>query len=258
LKYVYPPFTTIDHKTAIAKVILDVPVDIAMAFVAKVLETPEGIGSLVMPLWLLPIFALEADTMEPEVVAKWHLAMSSDLTPYQPFQRDWEIFIPKSRARDALQAAMTYFKAHKLCLPLIGVFLRFAPAEDTTLLAHSVAMGDFVAGEPGMFFEMPVFIPRKLTCSDQARYEKVYADLAEMLVRDYGGRAHWGKNRASLFQLQRRLNKYGANLKTFREIVKRMDPTGMFANQFGVDMGLRWPKAPPVPSDTETKGCVPG
>jgi FAD binding domain/D-arabinono-1,4-lactone oxidase len=257
LKYAFPPYTTTDQLIGIIKVLEDVP-ELAAALVGMLLAVPE-VSPLLLPLLpILPIVALFIDKAEPEVVAKWHLAMSSDLTPYQPFQRDWEIFIPKSRARDALQAAMAYFKTNKLCLPLIGVFIRFAPAEDTTLLAHTVAMGEFVAGEPGTFFEMPVFIPKKLTCSDQARYEKVYSDLAEMLVHDYGGRAHWGKNRASLFQLERRLNKYGANLKTFRQIAKRMDPTGMFANQFGVDMGLRWPKAPPVPSDTETKGCVPG
>ena len=37
-----------------------------------------------------------------------------------------------------------------------------------------------------------------------------------------------------------------------------MDPTGMFANQFGVDIGLRWPQlATPIPPETDTSGCTP-
>ena len=82
-------------------------------------------------------------------------------------------------------------------------------------------------------------------------------DLAEILVRDFGGRAHWGKNRSSIFQFQRRIGKYGNNLKRFRQIVKKTDPKGMFANQFGVNLGLRWPQSPAIPANTETKGCVP-
>lgn len=141
--------------------------------------------------------------------------------------------------------------------------LQIAPAEDGTLIAHTVNEGVFGSGPPGsnfagMFFEMPVFIPKDIKCADLARYEKVYSDLAERLVEDFGGRAHWGKNRRSLFQLQRRLGTYGDNMKQFRDVVKQMDPTGMFANQFGVDIGLRWPQmTTPVRPDTESQGCIP-
>ena len=48
----------------------------------------------------------------------------------------------------------------------------------------------------------------------------------------------------------------GTNMKQFRDTVKLMDPTGMFANQFGVDIGLRWPQlSSEVPSDTEGASC---
>jgi hypothetical protein len=79
-----------------------------------------------------------------------------------------------------------------------------------------------------------------------------------MVSPPIGGRGHWGKNRRSLFQLQRRQGTFGNNMKQFREMVKRIDPKGMFANQFGVDIGLRWPQmSKPVPGDTETTGCTP-
>jgi hypothetical protein len=44
----------------------------------------------------------------------------------------------------------------------------------------------------------------------------------------------------------------------FRDEVAKADPTGMFANQFGVDMGLRWPRmTTPVPADSHSDGCTP-
>jgi len=110
-----------------------------------------------------------------------------------------------------------------------------------------------------MFFEIVVFLPKGMHCSDQARYEKVFEDLAvKMVSPPINGRAHWGKNRRSLFQLERRLGTYGYNMTQFRDVVKQMDPKGMFANQFGVDMGLRWPQmTKPVPQDTHSAGCTP-
>lgn len=258
MEYVYPPFTTTDQLSGFIKLLDDVPLEVAAPLLGLLLAQPE-VGPLLAPA--LPILFLVAQLIgkaEPEVVARWYLAMSSELAKIRPIERDWEIFIPQRHTMGALSAVAAYFKANKICLPLIGVFIRFAPVEDATLLAHTVALPDDVVGEPGMFIELPVFLPAKLTCSDQERYEKPYADLAETLVRDYGGRGHWAKNRASLFQLQRRLDTYDENLRIFRKITKNLDPSGMFANQFGIDMGLRWPEAPPIPSDTETKGCVPG
>ena len=47
-------------------------------------------------------------------------------------------------------------------------------------------------------------------------------------------------------------------MRQFRDVVKEMDPHGLFANQFGVDMGLRWPALDGrVPRDTTTGACPP-
>lgn len=196
------------------------------------------------------------------VVGIPHRMMSSDLPPRQPIpqQRDWELAIPKKHAKAVLQEAFKWFKRDKICLPLVGVFLRFSIVEDTTLLAHTVAQGDFVKGEPMMFFEMPVYSPRCMRCPDMARYEKPYSDFAERLVKDFGARPHWAKNRRSLFvyQKDRGYPQYGDHLERFRKVVGELDPTGMFANQFGIDaLGLRWPnRSTPVPPDSAERSCV--
>jgi hypothetical protein len=257
LRYYQPPFTFSECWNGQFKVALHAPPEVV------------GPGGLVGEGALIVvtggIYKLFVDCCTPdcnvEVTGKGHFMMSSALAPARnrPFERDWEIFIPGINAQAALNIAKAYFKQNRLCLPLIGVFIRFAPAEDGTLIAHTVKQGAFDQGPAGMFFEIPVFLPKGMYCGDQARYEKVYADLAEIMVSPpIGGRGHWGKNRRSLFQLQRRQGTFGNNMKQFREMVKRIDPKGMFANQFGVDIGLRWPQmSKPVPGDTETPGCTP-
>ena len=196
------------------------------------------------------------------VVGIPHRMMSSELPPRQPIpqQRDWELAIPKKNAVAVLKEAFEFFKREKICLPLVGVFIRFSIVEDTTLLAHTVAQGDFVKGEPMMFFEMPVFEPRGMRCPDMARYEKPYSDFAEKMIREYGARPHWAKNRRSLFvyQQDKGYPQYGDHITRFRKVVEQLDPSGMFANQFGIDaLGLKWPKrSTPVPGDTAERSCV--
>lgn len=191
-----------------------------------------------------------------------HRLMSSDLPVGKdvPWQRDWELAIPQKHATAVLKEAFEFFKREKICLPLVGVFIRFSLVEDTTLLAHTVAQGDFVKGEPMMFFEMPVFLPKCMRCPEQARYEKPYSDFVEHLIKNYGARPHWAKNRRSSFVYQKDLRypQYGDHIARFRKVVEAMDPKGMFANQFGIDaLGLEWPKrTKPVPSDSADRSCV--
>lgn len=261
LRYWIPPFSNSDCGSGYCKVAKDSP--------SGLMTTSEAAGAAFSCGGY--IGADNTSDCWVDLTGRWHRMMSSEIPPVpdRPFERDWEIFIPGQFAQAALKMAQSYFQTHRpdgvhgICLPLIGIFIRFAPPEDGTLIAHTVNEGVF-GNSPtggnvaGMFFEMPVFIPKGIKCADLARYEKVYSDLAEKLVTDFGGRGHWGKNRRSLFQLQRRLGTYGDNIKQFREVVKQMDPKGMFANQFGVDIGLRWPEsAMPIPPDTETPGCTP-
>jgi hypothetical protein len=255
-KYYQPPFSSVDCEQGALKVAYDGPPSVVGSD-EKYLKLLNGLtGGLAK--YCADHFV---SVCKAKVVGASYAIMSSVLsgTLTRPFERDWEIFAPGQNAQAALKIAKDYFKLHKICLPLIGVFIRFAAPEDGTLIAHTVSEGPFSSGPPGMFFEMPVLLPKGMKCADQARYEKVYADLAElMLSSPINGRAHWGKNRSSLFQLQRRPGTYGDNMTQFREVVAETDPTGMFANEFGVDMGLRWPQLQSaVPPHSDTAGCTP-
>lgn len=175
------------------------------------------------------------------VVGPSHRMMSSVLTPHQSgfFQMDWEIVIPQQNITAALKAVKALTKKYGTCLPLVGVFIRFAPAEDETLLAHSVSEGEFHSGETAAFIEMPVYVPTGLPVEMMKKYEKPFEEFARMLVEDFGGRPHWGKNKEWLFALQRDKNKYGPRLERFQTVLDQYDPQRIFANSFGALVGLK-------------------
>ena len=178
-----------------------------------------------------------------ETIGPSHRMMSSVLTEYQKgfFQMDWELAVPYQKAQAALEAVRDLAKKNHLCLPLVGIFLRFAPAEDATLLAHTVALGEFHKGEPAMFIEMPVYLPTAFSPEQKAKYDHPYEEFARMLIEKFSARPHWGKNRDWLFKFAQDHDSYGVNLAEFRQTVKKLDPTGMFMNDWGKYVGFATP-----------------
>lgn len=175
-------------------------------------------------------------------VGPTHRMVSSFLTEYQKgfFQMDWEIAVPKSRANAAMKAVLAHIRKNKICLPLVGVFLRFTPSLDETLMSHTTAYKDFVLNEPVVYIEMPVYLPVGFTPEMKQKYDSVFEEFATMLIRDHGARAHWGKNRDWVFGMQRDLDVYGDNLKKFQSVVTEMDPQGVFSNSFAESMGIHY------------------
>ena len=176
------------------------------------------------------------------VVGPSHRMVSSHLTNDQEgfFQMDWEIAVPARRAQDALVAIKKHIEANDTCLPLVGVFIRFAPSEDKTLLAHTTSDGsDWREGEPAVFFEMPVYLPLGFSQQQFEQYERQFVEFAQILIEDFSGRPHWGKNRAWTFDLAVKENSYGANLERFKAVMNKYDPKGVFSNKFSKHL---WPE----------------
>ena len=90
------------------------------------------------------------------------------------FQMDWEIAVPATNLQDALLAVNDLVKKQKVCLPLIGIFIRFTRVSDETLLAHSTVGGEFKKGELAAFIEMPVYLPSP---NEQIKACEVYENL---------------------------------------------------------------------------------
>lgn len=171
-----------------------------------------------------------------------HRMVSSYLTEAQRgfFQMDWEIAVPKSRANEAMKAVLAHIRKNKICLPLVGVFLRFTPSMDESYMAHTAPGKDFINGEPAVYIEMPVYLPVGFTPAMKQAYDGVFEEFARLLITNYGARAHWGKNRDWVFAMQRDQDVYGDNLKKFQTAVDELDPKGVFQNDFSKNMGIRY------------------
>jgi FAD/FMN-containing dehydrogenase len=175
-----------------------------------------------------------------EVIGPSNRMMSSVLTRHQDgfFQMDWEIAVPASKAQAAIEEVRRFARERKICLPLVGVFIRFAPSEDASLLAHTTAHGDFKKGEPVVFIEMPVYLPTAFPKEMANEYDSRYEDFARLMIERFSGRAHWGKNRDWAFELHRERGTYGSNLERFRKVMRALDPAGVFQNEFARQAGL--------------------
>jgi FAD/FMN-containing dehydrogenase len=177
------------------------------------------------------------------LVGPSHRMVSSHLIKEQAgfFQMDWEIAVPASKAEAAFKAIREHMTLNKTCLPLVGVFIRFAPSEDQTLLAHTVSdQNDWIKNEPAVFFEMPVYVPVGMDHKTFDQYEKQYVDFAKLMIEQYSGRPHWGKNRQWAFDLAIKAQRYGNNINEFQSVINQLDPHGTFSNEFGEKLGFTW------------------
>lgn len=168
------------------------------------------------------------------------------------FQMDWEVAIPAQN----IQAAMEYVKdftnglntkSRNMPAPLIGIFVRFSKSEDNALMAYSGAGGPFQDGTFVAHIEMPIYVPVNLSQAQFDDYMAPYEEAQRVLIEQYGGRGHWGKNQHSmnpwLFGLQKDVGSYDYDnrLQRFSQKVGEFDPDGMFANPFAKVIGISYP-----------------
>ena len=86
---------------------------------------------------------------------------------------------------------------------------------------------------------MPIYLPTGFPQARRQEYDFAYEEFARILVGQFGGRAHWAKNRNWIFKWQRNLGRMNDKLKAFQRVMQEMDPEGLFANQYAQDLGLR-------------------
>jgi hypothetical protein len=196
---------------------------------------------------------------DAHVVGPADLMMSSELTEHQDSiaEIDYELAVPLSEAKAALARVRDYARDKRLCMPLIGAFLRFSPVEDHTLIGHSVTDDAAFKDQKVMFLEFVVYVlheaeePRE--ASKQRQYYDAYRELARQIVEHHHGRPHWAKNETLLFQEERKDDAaYRARLHQFHCFVHRFDPNNRFGNAFTAEVGLT-----PSQSEREHLGdCV--
>lgn len=198
-----------------------------------------------------------------DVTGYSHKMISADLTDlgYVIRQTDYELALPQSRIMPAMKYIRDYFNKTNKCSALVGIYFRFTPSDNKSLLAHSSSFGDYKKGEPIIFFELNSYKPWLFSKSEHEEYERPNVLLMENLMKRYSGRIHWAKNIESLFDTQRELGTFKEPMKQFQKIVNRFDPFGVFANDYGRVIGLSWPNE--FSSDRQCSGvdkplCVQG
>jgi hypothetical protein len=183
---------------------------------------------------------------DAHVIGPADLMMSSELTEHQGSlgEIDYEIAVPLSEAKAAIERVRDYAKDKRLCMPLIGAFLRFSPVEDHTLVGHSVTDGAAFKDQKVMFLEFVVYILHTPEEPQEAwrqehKYYALYRELALELVKYHHGRPHWAKNETAIFQEARKDDAaYRERLHQFHCFVHRYDPNNRFGNTFSAEVGL--------------------
>jgi L-gulonolactone oxidase len=168
------------------------------------------------------------------VIGYSHRIISSDLSEQMKKipTSSWEVAIPLSKASEALSTIRDVLIRGAISLPFSGITIRYAPVTDDTLIAMSSAGGEFRLGEPAIFICMIVFEPRGFSSDEYNEYIRPYRHIIEVLIRDFSGRAHWGKNDQEIFRLQSTSHSFEGLLDRFSSIVAEFDPVGIFRNEF--------------------------
>lgn len=169
------------------------------------------------------------------VVGPSHRMVSSHITDQQKgfFQMDWEIAVPGTKAQEALHALIEHTKKNETCLPLVGVFIRFAQSQAASLMAYTHAdQNSWQESGPVVFFEMPVYIPVGFNEAEFSAYEKQYQEFVTMLIKKFDGRPHWGKNKEWTIDLGLKQGAFQKNINQFYSVMKKLDPNGVFENYF--------------------------
>ncbi len=194
---------------------------------------------------------------DAHVIGPADLMMSSELTEHQQElgEIDYEIAVPLSEAKAALTRVRDYAKDKRLCMPLIGAFLRFSPEDDHTLIGHSVTDEAAFKGQKVMFLEFVVYVLHtpandREALKQEHDYYSLYRELALEIVKYHHGRPHWAKNDTQVFQEAHNDDAaYRDRLKQFQCFVHHYDPNNRFGNDFTAEVGLT-----PTQSEREKLG----
>jgi len=168
---------------------------------------------------------------------------------------DWEVAVPFDNMQPALNLVSDFVnglnnKNRELPMPLVGIFVRFSLVEDGGLLSYTGAGGSFVPGTAAVHIEMPIYVPVNMDQSRFIDYLGPYEEINQRLIKEFGARAHWGKNqywyndtaRSDLFELQNDLDIYADRMDRFNAAIAEFDPKGMFANPQAKTIGIVYPE----------------
>ncbi|WP_020408467.1 FAD-binding protein [Hahella ganghwensis] len=176
-----------------------------------------------------------------EATGPAHMMLSGEATPSPVlhFITDYAFSVPNQNAEAAVAFINDYLRERHLSLPIGAVYMRFSPSDDASLMAHSSAGGDFNLNQPALNLEFLVYRPKGFDDAQNAEFTATYDNLASELMSRFSARPHWGKSKQSLFKEAVAKGLYGDNLEAFKAVAVKLDPAGIFSNDWAEDIGLR-------------------
>lgn len=135
---------------------------------------------------------------------------------------EMEIAVPMKYFISALKKSVQLHKYYKEKYDYntkYPILVRFTNEDKKSLLS-------MVSGRNSVFFD----IFNKASLHKDPLLNKLFMEYENMMIEEFKGRPHYGKKH---YLTKKKMNKiYGKNLEKFNEIRKKLDPKGMFMNDY--------------------------
>ncbi|KAJ3106342.1 hypothetical protein HDU97_006540 [Phlyctochytrium planicorne] len=146
-----------------------------------------------------------------------------DLSPNPLELVDISVSIPISLLPAATVAVKDVLKQYPACLAFNGIFLRFVRA--------SKGVVSTATARDSVYFE--IVTTRRSNPSTNARFEiDAISAIAQLLIKKFEGRPHWGKNGLAMFQSSFLYKNNPGMTKFAVSVATSFDPFGVFHNDW--------------------------
>jgi UDP-N-acetylenolpyruvoylglucosamine reductase len=195
----------------------------------------------------VPVYGLSPLASHPHGITGWSFAMQNSVSSEEGDeyrQTDWEVAVPAKKSPEVFRFLRDFMNgkdaSYEKAFPLqsVGFFIRFSKASPS-LMSHAAIGGDFHPGDTVMFLELSEYLPtfdvrneneKRIAKAIMDEYERPFRVFLTELVKRFGARAHWAKNRQEFFRVQEQNADRQKQISVFARQVKALDPKGLFSN----------------------------
>ncbi len=153
-----------------------------------------------------------------------------------------EIAIPLEALPRFIEQAKTLFAQKKVCLPLNGIYFRFGRASRGALAMASGRDTAYVGME----------YVRNPYGNHYPKDFEFIQELEQILLKDYKGRPHWGKNAAAMFRTPEERYPRWDEFTAYRD---QLDPQGIFKNEWFRTLQGELKSKAPTPNCVANEAC---
>ena len=196
-------------------------------------------GSLVDPN-IFTVMQNGRRVFRDQVIGASHRMITSDFDDFNHIRvRFLELAIPQGSQKEALEAIRDYYEQSDTCEIFSVYNLRFVRVTDQSLVANASPGEEFQVGELAMFVEINGYYPKGMPADQFQTFDQYNTGLVRLLIEHYGARPHWGKGEAWYHRYSDQQGRRSEGKRQFRQVLRDVDPLGMFQNDFTERAGFR-------------------